>query len=314
MRGIAGAGRFACLNACSLSRSADTNLLPSTFLSPPPHAAFKCVLDALSAADVANVRQYQDASALVLLRLRPGLLRTHVLPRLRDCASSASQSLSSLVLNAARAGAAQLGVPSGVEPAQLAQQQGQAELSEEQQGLLAEVVAAISPWTLSHVHTLRYCFGRLWHDWCRCGRGRGAGLRVRTAPPLECTSGWLTWPACQLVRRHLLAAPSPLPHTHILAAPVPAEHLPNWCSGACSSCFPHCPLATPPPPPCCTSSGTVLPAELGRCGALGWEAGGVCFCPTAFVQSDSTTCLCRVRFTRHHGNPRCPDAGALQAE
>lgn len=114
-------------------------------------------------ADAANVRQYQDTIALVLLRLRPDLLRSQVLPHLADCSSSGSHALSSLVLIAARAAVAQL-APAGqagagsdqpLSGAAGQQQQQLEQLVEEQQALLAEVVAAVAPWALCHVHALR---------------------------------------------------------------------------------------------------------------------------------------------------------------
>ncbi|EFN52863.1 hypothetical protein CHLNCDRAFT_138347 [Chlorella variabilis] len=108
---------------------------------------FEAVLGALSRADMANVKQYQDACASVLLHRRPALLRSHVLPALRDCCSSASFALSSLILIAARAAAAELR-PEGSAA-------GQAQPGESQGALLAEVVGSITPWSLSHVHALR---------------------------------------------------------------------------------------------------------------------------------------------------------------
>ena len=111
-------------------------------------------------ADAANVRQYQDTIALVLLRLHPDLLRSQVLPHLADCSSSGSHALSSLVLIAARATVAQLapagqaGAGSG-QPLSGAASEQQQQLAEEQQALLAEVVAAVAPWALCHVHALR---------------------------------------------------------------------------------------------------------------------------------------------------------------
>ncbi|PRW33151.1 methyltransferase TARBP1 [Chlorella sorokiniana] len=140
-------------------------------LSPlvPPHEAEE-VLGALlslmaATADAANVRQYQDTIALVLLRQRSDLLRSRVLPPLADCSSSGSHALSSLILIAARAAVAQLapaGQPVGGGIGQAAacaatEQQGQQQqqLTEEQRGLLADVVAAVAPWALCHVHALR---------------------------------------------------------------------------------------------------------------------------------------------------------------
>lgn len=106
---------------------------PSPFFLPE---AFDALLAALEAADAASVRRYQDIVALCLLRARPDLLCTRVLPRLRDCTSSGSHALPSLVLVAARAASAP--------------QQG-----EEQHALVAQVAAAVTPWALSHVHALR---------------------------------------------------------------------------------------------------------------------------------------------------------------
>lgn len=115
-------------------------------------------------ADAANVRQYQDSIVLVLLRLRPDLLRTRVLPPLADCSSSGSHALSSLILIAARAAVAQL-APAGQAAAigdqqtpigAAGEQQRQQQLTEEQQTLLSEVVAAVAPWALCHVHALRW--------------------------------------------------------------------------------------------------------------------------------------------------------------
>ena len=127
-------------------------------------AAFDALLGVLDGAELANVRQYQDTIALVLLRSRPGLLRARVLPRLADCSSSASHALSSLVLIAARAAAAQLraGAPEGAATAAAAAaagggaQQGAAgPAAAEDERLVADVVAAVAPWALSHVHALR---------------------------------------------------------------------------------------------------------------------------------------------------------------
>lgn len=110
-------------------------------------------------ADAANTRQYQETVALLLLRLRPDLLRSQVLPLLADCSSSGSHALSSLILVAARAAVAQVLPAGGQAPLAAAgqeelegQQQGHAA---EQQALVAEVVAAVSPWALCHVHALR---------------------------------------------------------------------------------------------------------------------------------------------------------------
>lgn len=113
-------------------------------------------------ADAANVRQYQDSIVLVLLRLRPDLLRTRVLPPLADCSSSGSHALSSLILIAARAAVAQL-APAGQAAAigdqqtpigAAGEQQRQQQLTEEL--LPSEVVAAVAPWALCHVHALRW--------------------------------------------------------------------------------------------------------------------------------------------------------------
>jgi hypothetical protein len=137
---------------------------------------------------MANVRQYQDTTALVVLLrcARPGLLRTHVLPLLRDCSTSNSYALSSLILIVARVLVAQLlpatapaasaarRAPRHNEGGQLQSPEQQEEeeqqqqlaaqgrqpaamsqLDEEQRGLLAEVVACITPWALTHVHALR---------------------------------------------------------------------------------------------------------------------------------------------------------------
>lgn len=107
------------------------------------------------------MRQYQDTIALVLLLLRPDLLRSRVLPPLADCSSSGSHALSSLILIAARAAVAQLS-PAGQAGAggerqhEEQEQEAPQHLSEEQQALLAEVVAAVAPWALCHVHALRW--------------------------------------------------------------------------------------------------------------------------------------------------------------
>jgi len=111
---------------------------------------------------------------LVLLRRRHDLLRSRVLPLLRDCTSSSSHALSSLLVVAARhlvlrlqpvagpsaasvttaagtqAGAA--GVSAAEDAGQLARS---GQLEDHEPELLGEVVRAISPWTLSHVHALR---------------------------------------------------------------------------------------------------------------------------------------------------------------
>ena len=121
-----------------------------------------------STADAASTRQYQDTVALVVLRLRPDLLRSRVLPLLADCSSSGSHALSSLILIAARAAVAQLplagvaaagAAAAGGQAPMAAAGQGQAgqqgDLAEEQQALVAEVLAAVAPWALCHVHALR---------------------------------------------------------------------------------------------------------------------------------------------------------------
>ncbi|KAL4440005.1 hypothetical protein ABPG75_003006 [Micractinium tetrahymenae] len=150
-------------------------------------ADFDALLAALDKPELSNVRQYIDTAALVLLRRRPTLLRSRVLPALRDCTTSGTHALSSLLILAARelvwqlrpAGAAQpSGSPEGSSGSggshgggtqsggsgQLAahaprhqKDEGeevgsQAQADEE---LLGEVLAAITPWALSHVHALR---------------------------------------------------------------------------------------------------------------------------------------------------------------
>lgn len=142
-----------------------------------PDADFQTLLAALSGPELANVRQYIDTTMLVLLRRRPDLLRSRVLPLLLDCTSSSSHALSSLLLVAARdlvrrlqpvaespaattaPAAAAAGTQAGAawvsaagEASQLARD---TQLEDHDSELLGEVVRAISPWTLSHVHALR---------------------------------------------------------------------------------------------------------------------------------------------------------------
>jgi hypothetical protein len=126
-----------------------------------PSAGFEAVLRVLETAEVANVRQYADTVALQLLRRRPALLRARVLPLLRDCSSSGSHALSSLILVAARAAALGLARPQAAGAAAEEQQQQQPRRAEQRQQepadglLLGEVAEAVAPWALSHVHALR---------------------------------------------------------------------------------------------------------------------------------------------------------------
>lgn len=142
-----------------------------------PLAAFEALLSSLEVADVANVRQFQDSIALVLLRRVPRLLRARMLPLLHDCRTSGSHAVSSLILIAARAAVAQLeeGQPAGAVPGdgaagdgtaaegaarqglegQPAGQAAERRLSLEQRELLGAVVQAVAPWALSHVHAIR---------------------------------------------------------------------------------------------------------------------------------------------------------------
>lgn len=103
---------------------------------------------------MANVRQYMDTIALVLLRRQPRLLRFHVLPRLARLASSGSHALSSLIVFAARAAVAQVQPAAGAGEASAQQQQPQL-AGEAAEALVAELAAAVAPWALSHVHVLR---------------------------------------------------------------------------------------------------------------------------------------------------------------
>lgn len=145
-------------------------------------ADFGALLAALDKPELSTVRQYIDTAALVLLRRRPALLRSSVLPALRDCSTSGTHALSSLLIIAARelvrrlqpAGAALPGRGGGgggaVHDAQTGSGGQLASLPVEQQQslqgptvdgeaddeeLLGEVLGAIAPWALSHVHALR---------------------------------------------------------------------------------------------------------------------------------------------------------------
>ena len=131
------------------------------------------VLRALHCQNAASVKQFQEVVAVRLAATAPPLMRVALLPRLQDCSDPAGgrPELGSLLLVCA-VGVMQLrpllaaaktpggGGSSGRSGDQQGGQEAGAgvqeqEEEEEWRGLVGELVDAVTPWALSHVHALR---------------------------------------------------------------------------------------------------------------------------------------------------------------
>lgn len=121
------------------------------------------VLSTLTVSNASTVKQYQEAVAVVLLRASPApatALRSRVLPRLRDCRTSKRDDLPSLILVASQC----LLLEARADPGSAQLDPGSAATGNPARGgagapgvtaLAKEVVLAIVPWALSHVHPVR---------------------------------------------------------------------------------------------------------------------------------------------------------------